>query len=102
MITSPTDPSKKACERCRCPLLLLRLEKRRWENRRICARCGEPAGKRAPASISSLLEGAEDKRGKRSFRSALLALPEVEVPSKKKVDGKRKVVQSARPQDDSV
>lgn len=100
MITQPIDPSKKACERCGCPLVLLKLEKRRWENRRICARCGDSAGKRAPASINALLEEANQKQGRKSFRALLCALPEVEV--KKKDDSKRKKVQSAAPQDGSV
>lgn len=93
--TTNSDQGKKNCERCRCPLLLLRLEKRRWENRRICERCGakvKPSG----ASIEKLLDEAVEVNGRKSLRSALRALPVVEVTPKKRDKPKHKV-QSARP-----
>jgi hypothetical protein len=38
--TRPRDGTG-SCRVCKCPLLLLKLEKRRWEYRTVCARCGE-------------------------------------------------------------
>lgn len=99
MITSPTDPSKKACEKCKCPLLLLRLEKRRWENRRICARCGEGGTRMAPMSLERLVSTASQRNGKASTRAMLRSLPVVEVTPKPKIprDKVKRKVQSARP-----
>lgn len=36
-----SNGGKKQCRTCGCPLTLLLLEKRRWEHRVVCARCGE-------------------------------------------------------------
>ena len=36
-----SNGGKKQCRTCGCPLTLLLIEKRRWEHRVVCARCGE-------------------------------------------------------------
>lgn len=41
-VTPQPIDGRGACKTCGCPLTLLRLERRRWENRTLCTRCGEP------------------------------------------------------------
>ena len=41
-VTPQPIDGRGSCKTCGCPLTLLRLERRRWENRTLCTRCGEP------------------------------------------------------------
>ena len=65
---------KANCEKCSCPMVLLKLEKRRWETRKICARCGE-----AKVSGPTLLDVALEQTGRGGLRAAIMRMPVVKV-----------------------
>ena len=44
-VTPKPATGEKNCKTCGCPLYLLRLERRRWEARSVCARCSAPKQK---------------------------------------------------------
>lgn len=71
MLVDRKNPGRhgKVCDRCSCPLTLLKVDKWKWESRRICARCSTPKG-----TSSTLLEAAlsEARPGrKRGMKAAL-------------------------------
>jgi len=44
-VTPKPATGEKNFKTCGCPLYLLRLERRRWESRSVCARCSAPTQK---------------------------------------------------------
>lgn len=79
------DPKKKThskkCEKCSCPLYLLKVEKWKWESRRYCQRCLTP--KSVPTLIDRAVEMANQSG---NLRSALREVDMTKTRSKKNVD----------------
>jgi hypothetical protein len=84
MLVDPKSPKKhdKRCEKCSCPLYLLKVEKWKWESRRYCQRC------LSPKSMPSMLDRAIDAASQSgNMRAALreVSIAEVARPKQKKI-----------------
>jgi hypothetical protein len=64
-----SNGGKKQCRTCGCPLTLLLIEKRRWEHRVVCARCGE-------AKVGTVFGGVS-AGGRKKKAGVLISLAEV-------------------------
>lgn len=75
MLVDPKSPKAhhKRCERCSCPLYLLKTEKWKWENRRLCSRCSTP--KNASLLIDRMMSEATEGSKRYGLKKVLDRLP---------------------------
>lgn len=76
MLVDPKSPKdhKKRCEKCDCPLYLLKTEKWKWESRRFCSRCTTPK-KPSTTLLGAALGEATGNTKRYGLKNVLARLP---------------------------